>query len=206
MSISLPHCPATRGRVVIFIGLAFVVSACTRSPIAPDALAPVPHAASGSALASDPMALVTPNRVVTTFPLLNGSFTLTLRAADGSAGTIKGTYTGQAVASVPGNTNATLDLHISETTGLGSTITELQADGTGAFVGEGDFTLSLALASAATKSPGPSRATFKGTSRLSCSAASHLIVVTQHGTDSTPKFLQVTIDLQHEVGPTACVG
>jgi hypothetical protein len=143
------------------------------------------------------------SRVVTTFPLLNGSFTLRLRAAGGSAGTIKGTYTGQAVASVPGNTNATLDLHISETSGVGSTITGLQADGTGAFVGEGDFTLSLALASPATKSPDGSRATLRGTSRLSCSA-SHLIVVTQHGTDSAPKFLEITIDLQHEVGLTGC--
>jgi hypothetical protein len=203
MSISLPDYLATRGRVVIFIGLAFVAPACTGSPIAPDALAQVPHAPSGSALASNPMALVTPNRVVTTFPLLNGSFSLTLRAADETAGTIKGTYTGEAVASVPGNTNAALDLHISETSGVGSTITGLQADGTGAFVGEGDFTLSLALASPATKSPDGPRATLRGTSRISCSA-SHLIVVTQHGTDSTPKFLEITIDLQHQVGHTGC--
>jgi hypothetical protein len=105
---------------------------------------------------------------------------------------------------VPGNTNATLDLHISETSGVGSIITGLQADGTGAFVGEGDFTLSLALASPATKSPDGLRATLPGTSRLSCSA-SHLIVVTQHGTDSTPKFLEITIDLQHEVGLTGCI-
>ena len=203
MRISLPHYLATRGRAAIFIGLAFVVPACTGSPIAPDALGPVPHAASGSALAANPMVLVTTRRVVNTFPLLNGSFTLTLRAADGSTGTIEGTYTGEAVVSVPGNTNAALDLRISETSGVGSTITGLQADGTGAFVGEGDFTLSLALASATTKGPDGSKATLRGTSRLSCSA-SHLIAVTQHGTDSTPKFPEITIDLHHEVGLTGC--
>jgi hypothetical protein len=43
----------------------------------------------------------------------------------------------------------------------------------------------------------------RGTSRVSCSA-SHLIVVTQHGTQSTPKFLEMTIDLQHQVAETGC--
>jgi len=202
MRIPLPYYLETRGRVVTFISLAFVAPACTGSPIAPDALGPVPHAASGSAVAATPMTLVTTRRVVNTVPLLNGSFTLTLRTADGSTGTIEGTYTGEAVVSVPGNTNAALDLLISGTSGVGTTITGLQADGTGAFVGEGDFTLSLALASAAKKLDG-SRAMLRGTSQLSCST-SHLIVVTQHATDSTPKFPEITIDLHHEVGNAGC--
>ena len=107
------------------------------------------------------------------------------------------------VVSVPGNTNAALDLHISETSGVASAITGLQADGTGAFVGEGNFTLSVTLASSTTKLLDGLRTTFRGTSQLSCSA-SNLIVVTQHGIDSTPKFLEITIDLQHQVGLTGC--
>src|SRR5512132_2187655 len=110
------------------IGLTFALSGCA-GPVAPDALAPAPQAATGSRLDSNPMALLTPARVITTFPLLSGTFTLSLRAADGSAGTIKGTYTGRAVAKVPGNTTATLDLHITETSGVGSAVTGLQAEG-----------------------------------------------------------------------------
>jgi hypothetical protein len=184
------------------IGLAFAVPGCA-GPVAPDALAPVPQAANGSRLVSDPMALLTPARIVTTFPLLAGTFTLSLRAADGVAGTVKGTYTGQAVASVPGNTTAALDLHITETSGVGSAVTGLQAEGSGAFVGEGDFMLSLTLVSSTSKSVDGLKANLRGTSRLSCSA-SHRILVTQHGTQSTPKVLEITIDLQHEVGQTGC--
>jgi hypothetical protein len=141
--------------------------------------------------------------VVSTFPLLTGSFTLSLRAADGIAGTVKGTYTGQAVAAVPGNTTAALDMEISETSGAGSKVTGLQAEGTGAFVGEGDFTISLTLESSTSKAVDGLKATLRGTSRVSCSA-SHRILVTQHATQSTPKFLEIAIDLQHEVGRTGC--
>jgi hypothetical protein len=152
------------------IGLTFAVPGCA-GPVAPDALAPVPQAANGSRLDSNPMALLTPARVVTTFPLLTGSFTLSLRAADGIAGTVKGTYTGRAVAAVPGNTTAALDLHITETSGVGSAVTGLQAEGSGAFVGEGDFTLSLKLVSSTSKLVDRLKATIRGTSRVSCSAS-----------------------------------
>ena len=149
------------------------------------------------------MAVVAPARVVTTFSLQAGSFTLSLRAADGSTGTVTGTYTGLAVAAVPGNTTATLTFVITETSGIGSAVTGLQASGAGAFVGEGDFTLSLTLESSTSKAIDGLKTMLRGTSRVSCSA-SHLIVVTQHGTQSTPKFLEMTIDLQHEVGQSGC--
>jgi hypothetical protein len=148
---------------------------------------------------------LTPARVVTTFPLQAGSFTLSLRTAGGIAGTIKGTYTGSADASLPGKTTAALDVHISETSGAASEVTGLQAEGSGAFVGEGDFTLSLTLASSTSKAVDGLKANLRGTSRLSCSA-SQLNLVTLHGTQSTPKFVEITIDLQHEVGSTQCFG
>jgi hypothetical protein len=146
--------------------------------------------------------LVAPARVVTTFPLLAGSFTLTLRAPDGSVGAVNGTYTGRAIAAVPGNTTAALDLHIGQTTGLGTSISSLQAEGSGAFVDEGDFRLAVTFNSADRPGNG-GRAILRGTSRLSCSA-SHLIVVTQHGTQSAPKFGEIAIDLRHEVEHTGC--
>ena len=186
------------------IGLAFATSGCAAGPVAPSALAPVQQAPS-AVLVSNVTVPLTPARVVTTFPLQNGSFTLSLRTVDGIAGAIKGTYTGRVVASVPGNTTAALDVHISETSGVGSAVTGLQAEGSGAFVGEGDFMLSLTLASSTSKAVDGLKANLRGTSRLSCSA-SQLNLVTQHGTQSTPKFVEITIDLQHEVGSTHCFG
>jgi len=190
--------------------LAFALSACA-GPVAPSALAPVPPASSSRAVApasssrtvSNPMAVLAPVRVVTPFSLQAGSFTLSLRAPDGSSGTVKGTYTGLAVAAVPGNTTATLAFVITETSGIGSAVTGLRASGAGAFVGEGAFTLSLTLESSTSKAVDGLKTMLRGTSRVSCSA-SHLIVVTQHGTQSTPKFLEMTIDLQHQVAETGC--
>jgi len=204
MWIHFPYHRATRCPKVMLITLAFTFPACS-APLAPDAVAPAPFVASGSPFAAnEPVTPASIQRTVVTFPLQNGTFTLTLRAADGSTGTVSGSYTGEAVAAEPGNTNATLDLHILQTSGAGSSITGLQDEGTGSFVGEGDFTLSLGLMSSAIKSPDVLKATFKGSSHISCNTTSHVIVVTQHGTDSTPKFPELTIDLQHEVGQTSC--
>jgi hypothetical protein len=186
--------------IAISIALAFANSGCS-APLGPGALTPAPQVASASSVASNDPVLERQARVVTTFPLLSGSFTLNLRAPDGSVGAVKGTYTGRAVAAVPGNTTAALDMQIVETSGLGSSITGLQADGSGAFIGEGAFVLSLTFASA-NKFIDGAKVTLRGTSQLSCSA-SHLIVVTQHGTQSGPK-LEVAIDLRHEVGRTGC--
>ena len=187
--------------LVCLIGLALTIPGCA-GPSAPSAVTTVPQdVASEASLGATP--LVTPARLVTTFPLESGTFTLTLRAVDGTAGTVTGTYTGRAVAAVPGNTTAALDLHISGTTGVGSAVTGLRADGTGSFVDEGSFTLSLAIASSTSKILDGLKVNFRGTSRLSCSA-SHQIVVMQHGTQSTPKFVEITIDLQHLVGSGGC--
>lgn len=113
-----------------------------------------------------------------------------------------GTYTGQAVTAIPGNTTAALELDIKKTTGAGSLITGIEATGVGAFVDEGDFTLSLKIMSSAKMLDG-SKVIFKGSTELSCSA-SHQIVVTQRASDSTPKFPEITIEFQHDVGNTAC--
>lgn len=197
MRIWLPYC-----YFVTVIGLAFTTGGCAAGPIAPSALAP-DQQATGTVPVSNVTVPLTPARVVITFPLQAGSFTLSLRTVDGIAGTIKGTYTGQAVAAVPGNSTAALDMHISETSGVGSLVTGLQAEGSGAFAGEGDFTLSLTLASSTSKAVDGLKANLRGTSTISCTA-SNLILVTQYATQPTPKFVEVTIELQHEVGSTEC--
>jgi hypothetical protein len=189
---------STCRRVAIPLALALSVSACA-GPVGPSA-APVPQAETLSGSVSPSTDALWSSRAVTTFPLLNGTFTLSLRTADGTAGTIKGTYSGEATAVVPGNTTATLEMQISETSGYGSAISGLLAEGSGAFVGEGDFSLTVSLSSAARQDV---KATLRGTSRLSC-AASQRILVTQHARASTPKFVELTIDMQHEVGRTGC--
>ncbi len=186
--------------IVTMLCLTLTLSSCsgTATPMAPSVVEQLP---SDVSVISKPTALVEPSREVNGFPLVNGAFTLTLSASDGSVGTVKGTYTGEAVVSEHGSRTATLELQITETSGIGSAVTAIEAEGTRAFIDEGDFALSLLLTSSLTKSP--LRVTLRGTSHVSCSA-SHRILVTLHGTDSTRGFLEITADLQHEVERTAC--
>ena len=200
MRLWLPYPLATVYCAVTLIILALTLSACsgTAAPLAPSA---VEQAPSDVSPISHPAALVTTSRTVNTVPLLNGSFTLTLAASDGSVGTVKGTYSGEAVVSEHGVPTATLQLQITETSGIGSTITAIEADGTRAFAGGGDFALSMLLTTSLTKSP--VRVTLRGTSQVSCTALNK-IQVTMHGTDSTRGFLEITGDFQHEVGNAGC--
>ena len=198
MTQGLPPFPSTLLRIVTLTALTALLPACS-SPLTPTGLASVVEGQGGAAAASN--AFVTDRRVVASYPLVNGVFTITFRTADGSVGTISGTYTGQAVAG-PGNTTASLDLHITETTGAGSLITGLEATGSGAFGGAGDFTLSLKLASSSKVLDG-AKVMFKGTSQVSCNASGQ-VVVTQSATDVTSRFAEINLDLQHVVGNAGC--
>jgi len=188
-------------RLVTVICLALIFPGCggTATPMAPSAIEQLPNDI--SPISSPPAAFAT-SRAVNTFDLVNGSFTLTLSASDGSVGTVKGTYTGEALVAAHGSQTAILELQITETSGIGSTVTAIDADGTRAFIDEGDFALSLRLTSSLAKSP--LRVTVRGTSHVSCSA-SHRIQVTLQGTDSTRGFLEATADLHHEVEQSACL-
>jgi hypothetical protein len=191
----LPYPFATVPCIVVSLTLTLPGCSGAATPIAPSAVEQLPSDVSSI---SKPAALVETSRKDNTFPfpLVSGSFTLTLNAADGGVGTVKGTYGGEVVVSEHGSQTATLHLQITETSGIGSTISAIEAEGTRHFIDEGDFALSLLLTSSLTKSP--LRVTIRGTSQLSCSA-SQLILVTLHGTDSTRGFLEITADLQHEV-------
>jgi hypothetical protein len=200
MRLWLPYPFATVCCIVTLIIPALTLSACSGT-VAPPAPSAVEQAPSDISPISHPAALVTTSRTVNTFPLVNGSFTLTLAASDGSVGTVKGTYSGEAIVSEHGVPTATLQLQITDSSGIGSTIAAIEADGTRAFAGGGDFALSMLLTTSLTKSP--MRVTLRGTSQVSCSAM-HRIQVTMHGTDSTRGFLEITGNFQHEVGNTGC--
>jgi hypothetical protein len=195
MKLCSPYAFATVRRTVTVISLSLTLPGCsgTVAPIAPSAVEQLPSDVSPI---SKPAALVETSRAIPTLLPVNGSFTLTLAASDGGVGTVKGTYAGNVAVSEHGSQTATLPLQITETSGIGSTITAIEAEGARHLIDEGDFALSLLLTSSLTKSP--LRVTVRGTSQLSCSV-SHLILVTLHGTDSTRGFLEVTADLQHEV-------
>ena len=148
--------------------LALTLPGCSgaTTPITPSVVEQLPSDVSP---VNGPAAPLATSRAVNTFRLVNRSFTLTLSASDGSVGTVSGTYAGEAVVAEHGSRNATLELQITETSGIGSTITALTADGTRSFIDEGDFALSLLLTSSLTKSP--LRVTVRGTSHVSCSAS-----------------------------------
>jgi hypothetical protein len=201
MTKSPPPFPSTLCRIVTFTALTTLLPACA-SPLMPTPLGPVTdRITDGSVSASN--ASLASNRDVLSFPLLNGVFSITLRTAEGSAGTISGTYTGQAVVAIPGKAVASLDLHITQTTGAGSLVTGLEGNGSGSFVDEGDFTLVLKVASSSSATRDGSKVTFRGSTQLACSASDR-ILVTQRATSSTRRFPEITIELQHEVGDTEC--
>jgi hypothetical protein len=179
--------------------LALSVSACA-GPVGPSA-ASTPPAEALTGPVSQSASLMRATRVVTTFPLLNGAFTVSFLTADGNAGTITGIYSGQATAAAPGNTTAALDMHIAGTSGYGSAVSELLAEGVGGFVGEGDFSLTLKLSTATRQDL---KVTLRGTSTASC-AGSHQLLVTQHSSASTSKFAEIAVDMHHEVGGTGCL-
>jgi hypothetical protein len=115
-------------------------------------------------------------------------------------GAISGGYTGTAVVPSSGRASATLEMNVRRATGVASDVTTLAADGSGvAFVGEGDFTLSLKLSS----EEATITIKLRGTSTISCSAQQR-IVITMRGTGSAPKLGDVEIELEHEVGNTFC--
>jgi len=196
----LPHAFTAVPRVFTLLCLAVTLTGCSGSatPPAPSIVEQLPTDVS---LTRSPAPLVATSQTVNTFPLVNGSFTFALTATDGSVGTLKGTYTGEAIVPAHGSKSTVLELQITETSGIGSTITAVAAEGSRAFIDEGDFALSLSLTSSLTKSP--LRLMVRGTSHVSCSA-SHRILLTLHGTDSTRGFLDITADLQHEIERTGC--
>jgi hypothetical protein len=135
------------------------------------------------------------------FPLLNGSLRLQVRENRKTVGTIAATYTGNVSQPGSGRATAALDVRLRSATGVVSKFTSVTADGSGAFIGEGDFTLSLSLASS--ENNGATSTKVQGKTTISCSAEGR-ILATLRGTGSAPRLGNVEIELQHEVGSTHC--
>jgi hypothetical protein len=138
-----------------------------------------------------------------TFELIDGTFTIAF--ADG--GSLIGTYTGTATSNVLGQTSAKLTLQVTGGTGkLADAEGELQGSGTGAFIAEGGFVLSI---HGKVRVPGTRRPTnvsvkARGTTTLSCSPAQR-IAVTLKG-EGIGRSGSVTVLLKSEVTNTGCQG
>jgi hypothetical protein len=180
--------------LAIASGLVITVAAgCSRSaPLSPD---PVIGGAGADASASaSPLG----GGQTAQFPILEGAFTIT----EESGATLTGTYTGTASSN---GRKATLTVQVTGGTGAFQGATgALDGRGSGAFVGEGAFSLSL---SGTISTNASSRAQFRtsldGTSSVSCSATGH-IVVEQVAGGSGVKTGQLSAILRHEVGNAGC--
>jgi hypothetical protein len=185
-------------RLIALIALAIMTSSCS-DPLTRDAVSPATFPSEITVIRAIAESTTT-QRQGATFPLLDGAFKLTVRGGSTNAGGIIGPYSGTAEVAVPGRASATLEIRVQRATGVASEVTAVAAEGTGAaFVGEGDFTLSLKLS---TKN-GATSTKVRGTSTISCSAAQR-ILVTMRGTGSAPRLGDIEVELRHEVGNTIC--
>lgn len=140
------------------------------------------------------------------YDLRNGSFTLT--TVDGD---ISGSYSGHASVSSSGSANASLDLDVTSGTNKFQGATgRLQGDGTGAFVGEGSFSVSVkgSISTSAVPVKFHIQATVSGTSSASCAAEGISITLPGEGSyrkggDSFGKLRGIKALLSHLVATNA---
>lgn len=197
MKLNVPVFLVRSFRLTIAAVAAVIISACNE-PLAPGTIGPSTFPS--QVPSSQPAESVDTQRQNATFPLLNGSLRAVLTEGSSTVGTIGGAYSGSSSNPVPGRATATLGIQISQTTGVAYGITTAKADGSGAFTGEGEFTLSLSFA---TSQGGTIVAKVRGRSAISCSSEGR-IWVTMRGTGSAPRIGNVAVELQHEVENGNC--
>jgi hypothetical protein len=210
-----------RGRVSRRLKLSFLMfvlvaatTACSGSMAAPDQAS---HQASLSESASvglpaSPLSAAhigaAPGGSTGDYDLRNGSFTLT--TADGD---ISGDYTGHASVASSGSVTASLDLDVTSGTNKFQGATgHLKGDGTGAFVGEGSFSVSIQGSIVTTAIPVKFhvRGAVSGTSVASCAAEGISITLPGDGSyrkggDSNGKLSDIKALLTHlVVGNAGC--
>ena len=150
---------------------------------------------------------VSDQRVGPTFTLLNGTFTVEVRQNGSVIGSISGRYTGVASATSSGRATASLETEVRRVTGAVGGLVDFDAEGTGAFLGEGEFTLTLRLSGSFPQQPNASTIHVKitGTSTISCIDGT--VVITMTGTGSSPRLGDLQVQLRHEIGEGAgCSG
>jgi hypothetical protein len=178
---------------LVLVGM--TAAACGHSsPAAPDTATARTDAALAmpAALASKPGG--TPS-VDAKFPLLAGVFTISDRK-----GNVSGIYTGETIES-NGISSTTLRLEVqSGTGGLAGAVGVLNGTGSGAFTGEGAFSLAVSgnISTSARKNA-KFRESLKGWANIGCDAA-HVIIslhADKHG-------VARGAELRHEVGNAGC--
>ena len=198
--------PARVSLVPVLIVLVLAASACNggevtapggSSSVAPMSALPPASAAVDSSpagrLSSRPLGQ-------TTYALSNGSFTVTGSNGD----SFGGVYTGRAAVSSSGRTTAALDLDVTSGTGAFSGAQgSLNGDGSGAFGGEGAFSLSLdGFISTAADNKFHLKAVVSGKSGASC--GSQGLLLTLQGDGVAAKLGNVQTVLTHLVGNAGC--
>lgn len=185
-------------RVTIAAVAAVIISACSE-PLAPGTIGPSTFPS--QVPSSGPAQSVETQRQNATFSLVNGSLRTVFTQGGSTVGTINGTYSGSSSNPIPGRATATLgNIQIRQATGVVSGVTTVKAEGSGAFVDEGEFALTLSLLT----SEGRTMVVkVRGTSALSCTAEGR-IRVTMRGTGSDPRLGNVAVVLQHEVAESTC--
>ena len=197
-----------------WFGLALIASmaACSGGPVIPDRTvstmdglgvvnAGEPMAVSSGAAAAISLRTTTADSKVG-FDLTNGTFTIT--SLDGD---ISGPYVGRVSVSSSrrGRSDASLSVQVTSGTGLfqGATGT-LTGDGTGAFIGEGDFSLSLRGSIMTVADPKGLRVqgTISGTTSLSCIAPT--LIATLSGDGSLTTIGTAHAVLTHQIGNAGC--
>ncbi len=144
--------------------------------------------------------LIQSGRSFTDVELFDGSFTLTT-----SDGDIAGVYTGHSSISPSGRSDASLDLQVTGGTNLFQGATgSLTGNGTGAFSGEGSFSLIFrgSISTAADPTRFRVRGKVSGTSSASC--ASQITAITLEGDGAFGMLGDVHAVLTHLVGGSGC--
>lgn len=139
-------------------------------------------------------------KLVNTFDLINGEFTLTL-----TGGSLSGTYTGQASTSSSRRSTASLELDVNGGLDAFQGATgSLHGDGTGAFVGGGDFSLSLDgfISTLAQPEPFRVRAKINGAAAIICEPPTFWVSLTGEG--YSVKLGDLTAAFRHAVTNAGC--
>jgi hypothetical protein len=200
--ISAMKQPSTVGPVALaaLLVITMTAAACGHaSPAAPDA--GTAHAATAlmalsPTLAAAPGSSATATAAVT-FPLSAGTFTITGRKAT----QISGVYTGETSVS-NGVSTTTLRLEVQGGTGgLAGAAGVLEGKGTGAFTGEGKFSLLVSgFLSTAEKKKSKFTASLQGSSTISCDSGQVIVSLHADGPDDTKSGAE----MRHVVGNAGC--
>ena len=198
--------PSRLALVVVSVWLGVANAGCaSHLPTAPDTLGlgafPSTHSATLGELGGSAVSSGLAAKLVTSFDLVGGTFSVTTPGGD----QLTGTYTGRAEVSASRPGTASLELRVVGGSGAfqGANGT-LRGEGTGAFTGEGAFTLSLKGSLTLAAKPGASsfQTDIAGTARTTCTSGRISVTLQADGTSN--RFGRLTEVLSHQVTNASC--